>query len=203
MLVEAGKITRLGAIKITKDPGATASLWRIGDWDGTPLEFLNGNKITTMHPSDTRISSWNPGTFVVGSSVPSRMMQACQWKDVPGNDKVIEFQLTPAQIKDSVLRIGITCATGGARPCLTVNTWNAPSPRPSPQPVSRTFTVGTYRGNNTTFIFAVPAKALLPGTNTLRIGPLSGSGGHGYLSPGYAIDCIDFTQDGGQSPPAG
>lgn len=51
--------------------------------------------------------------------------------------------------------------------------------------------MGTYRGNNTTYTFSVPSSALISGTNTLTIIPISGTAGTGYLSPGYSIDCVD------------
>jgi rhamnogalacturonan endolyase len=199
--VAAGKATAHNPIAITSDPSAVVPLWRIGDWDGTPLEFLNGDKITSMHPSDKRMASWDPGTYIVGTSTPAKGMQACQWKAVPGNNnKTIQFTLTDAQVKASTIRIGITTAAGGARPNLKVNSWNAPAQHPSTQPSSRTLTVGTYRGNNTTFTFSVPASALLAGTNTMSFSPLSGSNGPGFLSPGYSLDCIEFSQGTPQAP---
>jgi rhamnogalacturonan endolyase len=38
----------------------------------------------------------------------------------------------------------------------------------------------------------VPAKALVAGENTLTISVVSGNHGDAFLSPGYAIDCVDF-----------
>jgi hypothetical protein len=35
-------------------PSTASALWRIGDWDATPLEFMNGAHINVMHPSDVR-----------------------------------------------------------------------------------------------------------------------------------------------------
>ena len=52
------------------DPSYTVPLWRIGNWDGTPTELLNGDKINHIHPSDVRISTWNPRTYVIGVSSP-------------------------------------------------------------------------------------------------------------------------------------
>ena len=114
--VTAGLTTLLHPLSITGDPSSVAPLWHIGDWDGSPLEFLNGSKVTYMHPSDERKSSWNPGPYVVG----------------------------------------------------------------------------TYRGNNVTYTFAVPQSALLAGANMLTLSPVSGSSGPGFLSPGYSLDCVDM-----------
>jgi rhamnogalacturonan endolyase len=55
--------------------------------------------------------------------------------------------------------------------------------------------VGSYRGNNVTFTYAVPASAWLTDTsqyNVLRIYVASGSSGTGYLSPGVSVDAIDL-----------
>lgn len=73
-----------------------------------------------------------------------------------------------------------------------MNSWTARLKGPSTQPDSRSLTTGSYRGNNTTYTFRVPAGALVAGTNTLYIFPISGSSGPGYLSPGYSLDCIDY-----------
>src|SRR5205085_4172693 len=103
--------------------------------------------------------------------------------------------------------VGITCAFAGARPKITVNSWTSANPAASTQPTSRTLTVGTYRGNNTTYTFSVPATAFVTGTNTLTIVPISGSSGTTYLSPGYSVDVIDMYQGAAQTvavpnPPA-
>jgi rhamnogalacturonan endolyase len=54
-------------------------------------------------------------------------------------------------------------------------------------------TVGTYRENNTTFTYNVPASAFVAGTNTMAINVVSGSGtSSGYLTASYSYDCIDL-----------
>ena len=189
--VTAGGINQLNTRTITADPSAVAPIWRIGNWDGSPAEFRNGSSITTMHPSDVRLASWSPGTYVVGTSGNSNF-PCYQWKDVNGN-QVVQFNLSAAQIATAkTLRIGLTCAFSGARPRVTVNSWTSTIPGISTQPATRTLTVGTYRGNNVTYTYTVPASALLAGTNSLSIYPVSGSGSTGYLSAGYSIDCVDF-----------
>lgn len=190
--VSAGGTVALNTITITSDPSSQSVIWRIGNWDGSPMEFRNGSSITTMHPSDPRLSSWNPGTYVIGSSSASSF-PCYQWKDVNGTQD-IQFTLTAAQAAAAhTVRVGITVAYAGARPDITVNSsWNSANASASTQPSTHTLTVGTYRGNNTTYTFSIPASAFVTGTNTLTITPISGSGSTGYLSAGYSIDCVDF-----------
>lgn len=189
--VTAGGINQLNTRTITADPSAVTPIWRIGNWDGSPLEFRNGASITTMHPSDPRLASWTPGTYVVGTSGNSSF-PCYQWKDVNGS-QAVQFNLTAAQAAAAhTVRVGITVAYAGARPKINVNSWSSANPAASTQPGTRSLTVGSYRGNNTTYTFSVPASAFVAGANTLTIIPISGTAGTGYLSPGYAIDCVDF-----------
>jgi len=58
--------------------------------------------------------------------------------------------------------------------------------------VRSAFAVGTYRGNNATYSFDVPASAFVAGQNTLTINIISGSSGTAYLSPAVAVDAIDM-----------
>ena len=187
-----GKVT-LNTIAITGDPSQAAPLWRIGDWDGTPAEFLNGEKVTTMHPSDVRMAPWVPGDFVVGTSAAATGFPAYQWKDVNGT-LTIKFKLTKSQIANYQLRVGITAAFAGGRPKAQVNGWVSANPSPSTQPSTRTLTVGTYRGNNTLYTFNVPATELVVGQNVLTLTAISGSSGITYLSPGYSYDAVDMVQ---------
>ncbi len=197
--LSAGNDTVMDPITIADDPSEKVPVWRIGDWDGTPTELLNGDKITTMHPSDVRMANWNTGTYVVGSSSPATDMPCYQWKDIAGGSKTIQFTLTADQIVDSVLRIGITVAYSGGRPDFDINGWNdGVYTAISSQPSTRSLTVGSYRGNNTMYTFNIPASALQVGVNTLHIYPISGSGLSGYLSAGYSLDCIDFYDPNGQ-----
>jgi len=169
-------------------PNPTA-VWRIGQWDGTPLEFLNGANLAVMHPSDTRNASWGPVTFTVGSAASA--FPAAQWVDV-NNPTTIRFNLAAGQVTAHTVRIGISAATAGGRPVITVNSFTAPNPSPSTQPSSRSLTIGTYRGNNALYTFAVPASAFVTGTNTLVIRVISGSSGTGFLSPGYGYDAVEL-----------
>lgn len=192
------KVAGLGKVvirpfAIKSDPSRLPCLWRIGDWDGTPNEFLNADKITHMHPSDSRIETWDPGTYVVGRSSPESGMPCYHWKEIGDGPQAIEFELSEEQVMESKLRIGITAAFSSGRPNVSVNAWKARLPVPSSQPKSRSLTIGTYRGNNHCFEYAIPASALVVGTNTLRFSPNSGSGMGGFLSASFSLDCIDFS----------
>jgi rhamnogalacturonan endolyase len=189
--VSAGASTAVDPIAISGDPSSVAPLFRIGDWDGTPAEFINGDKLTTMHPSDVRMASWVPGDYVVGTSTPSTGFPAYQWKDVNGALTVM-FKLRSSQVKPLTLRVGITTAVSGGRPKAQVNGWVSANPAASTQPSSRTLTVGTYRGNNTMYTFNIPASELVVGQNVLTLTAISGSSGVKYLSPGYSYDAIDL-----------
>lgn len=189
--VTAGGTVALNTITITGDPSSTTPLWRIGDWDGSPAEFLNGDKVTTMHPSDVRMSSWVTPDYVVGSSSASTGFPAYQWKDINGA-LTIKFNLTSAQIAPLTLRVGITTAYAGGRPKATVNSWSSALPSPSTQPSTRTLTIGSYRGNNTMYTFSIPSSALVVGQNVLTLTAISGQTSTGYLSPGYSYDAVDL-----------
>jgi rhamnogalacturonan endolyase len=189
--VGAGATTDAGTVAVTGDPASAAALWRIGDWDGSPAEFINGGKLTTMHPSDVRMSSWTPGDYVVGTSAPATGFPAYQWKDVNGA-LTVRFNLRQSQIVPLTLRIGITDAFAGGRPKPQVNGWVPANPPASTQPSSRTLTVGTYRGNNTMYTFNIPASELVVGQNVLTLTAISGSSGIRFLSPGYSYDALDL-----------
>lgn len=177
------------------DPSLTPALFRIGEWDGTPTEFINGDKLTIMHPSDVRMSSWNPPAYNVGSSTPKTGFPAYQWKGI-NNPITVNFKLKASQVSAAStyrVRVGITTAYANARPQIKVNGWASGWTAQTPQPSTRTLTVGTYRGNNYTFSFTVPADKLIAGNNVLTLEPVSGSGfPTGYLTAGYSIDAVDL-----------
>jgi rhamnogalacturonan endolyase len=191
--VTAGGVTTVDPIAIAGDPSATTPLWRIGDWDGTPTEFINGDKLTTMHPSDVRMASWKPGDYTVGVSTPSTGFPAYQWKDGAVNGaQVVKFTLRRSQLVPLTLRLGLTTAYSGGRPTVQVNSWSSALPAAPNEPKTRTLTVGTYRGNNVMYTFKIPASELVVGTNVLTLTTISGSAGTGFLSPGFAYDAVDL-----------
>ncbi|MFF4036108.1 rhamnogalacturonan lyase B N-terminal domain-containing protein [Streptomyces sviceus] len=195
--VSAGGTTTLNSIAIpsSNDPSNANAIWRINNWDGTPGGFKNADLMTYAHPSDVRASSWT-GNVVIGSGTETSGFPCYLWKDV-NSGIVVYFKLTAAQAAAAhTLRIGVTTAYANGRPQVVVNdTWTSAVPSPPTQPSTRSLTVGSYRGNNYTFTYSVPASAWLTDTsayNTLKIYVASGSGSTSFLSAGTSIDAIDL-----------
>ncbi|MGA5897324.1 rhamnogalacturonan lyase B N-terminal domain-containing protein [Streptomyces venetus] len=194
--VTAGGTTTLNTIAVpaSNDPSKAGAIWRIGDWDGTPGGFKNAELMTYAHPSDARAASWT-GNVVVGGG-ETAAFPCYLWKDV-NSGILVYFKLTAAQAAAAhTLRIGVTTAYANGRPQVTVNdSWTSAIPSPPTQPNTRSLTNGSYRGNNHTFTYSVPASAWKTDAsqyNVLRIDVVSGSGTTGYLSAGTAIDAIDL-----------
>lgn len=167
------------------------AIFRIGEWDGTPKGFRNYDNLTIMHPSDSRMDSWEQTNFVVGDSADSDF-PAYQWRKI-NNGILIHYTLEADQVVKHHLRIGITAAYSGARPQITLNdSWTSKYPSPSTQPKSRVMTIGTWRGNNKQFTYTIPASAQQEGDNTIEIDLVSGSSGDNYLSPGVSYDAIEL-----------
>ncbi|MFI1568553.1 rhamnogalacturonan lyase B N-terminal domain-containing protein [Streptomyces sp. NPDC020490] len=195
--VSAGATTTLNTITVpsSNDPGNATAIWRIGDWNGTPAGFKNADLMTYAHPSDVRAASWT-GNVVIGSGTETSAFPCYLWKDV-NSGIVVYFRLTAAQAAAAhTLRIGVTTAYANGRPQVVVNdAWSSAVPSPPAQPSTRSLTVGSYRGNNYTFTYSVPASAWLTDTsayNTLKIYVASGSGSTSFLSAGTSIDAIDL-----------
>ena len=166
------------------------TIWKVGTWDGSPKEFLNGNNISQMHPQDVRNSSWGPKTFAIGAA--ANTFPAVQFRGA-NSPTTITFNLTSGQVAAHTLRIGITCAYNGGRPSVVVNGHATTNPGASSQPSSRSITIGTYRGNNTTFTYSIPASSFVSGANTITVTPISGSSDLGtWLSAAWAYDCIEL-----------
>ncbi|OLN84356.1 putative rhamnogalacturonase 1 [Colletotrichum chlorophyti] len=195
--IKAGAGTAVNTITCV-DPQDDATIWRIGEHDGTPKGFLNFEdtpmKLTYMHPSDKRISTWNAGNFIVGTHSANRF-PGYMWKDV-NNGYVIYFKLNAEQLKSGhTVRIGITEAYIGGRPAISVNKWSSPLPAATNQASTRSLTVGTYRGNNVKLTYAVPQSAWIQSTGewqVLTINIISGSSGTKFLSPGVSFDVVEL-----------
>jgi rhamnogalacturonan endolyase len=188
--VTAGNPTTVHTVTAT-DPSSTATIWRIGDWDGTPEEFLNGETFMIRHPSDSRNSSWGPVSFGVGSA--TNKFPADQFR-ADNSPTTVTFTLTAAQAAAAhTLNIGITDAYGGGRPDPTINGHTLTGPAASTQPDGRSETVGTYRGNNTTYSWSIPAADFVTGTNTLTITPISGTTDESdWLCASWPYDCVEL-----------
>ncbi|KAH7383985.1 rhamnogalacturonan lyase [Pyrenochaeta sp. MPI-SDFR-AT-0127] len=180
------------------DPTDTAVIWRIGEWDGTPKGFLNFGdtpmKPTYMHPSDTRLTNWDAGNFIIGTTAASGF-PGYIWKDI-NNDHLVYFRLTDAQLaKGAKIRFGVTEGQAGGRPAVAVNSWSAALQSDKGQGDTRSLTVGTYRGNNWIYEYNVPASAWVQSSREyqiLKISVISGKTATGYLSPGISVDAIDL-----------
>ncbi|KAF2753217.1 hypothetical protein EJ05DRAFT_445189 [Pseudovirgaria hyperparasitica] len=179
---------------VTKDIASTATsrntIWTIGAWDGQPTGFRNAANQLRMHPSDSRMSSWSPGTYTVGSSALSAFPMAL-WKSV-NNGQKIAFTLTSAQTGAATLRIGTTLSFAGARPQAIVNSWTGPAPAAPTKIDSRGVTRGAYRGYGEVYDVSIPSGTLVAGSNTITINVVSGSDGDTYLSPNIIFDAIEL-----------
>lgn len=188
--VNAGSGTSVNTITVN-DPSSVSTIWRIGDWDGTPNEFLNGQTIMIRHPSDSRNSSWGPVTYAIGSAI--NKFPAIQFRG-DNSPTTVTFNLTSTQAAAAhTLKIGITDAFNSGRPSVTINGHALSNPSASSQPSGRCFTVGTYRGNNTTYSWSIPAGDFISGANTLSITPISGNADSGpWLSASFSYDCVEL-----------
>jgi rhamnogalacturonan endolyase len=186
--VSAGNTNSLNLVSAESAP---SHLFKIGEWDGTPAGFLNASNIVDMHPSDVRNTVWLPTTYTVGSSsvgdFPSIQMRGTN------SPTTILFNLAPNQIANLTFRIGMTCAYNNGRPEVVINGTSRGYPGASSQPNSRTFTLGTWRGNNWIATYSIPSGNLLVGQNTLTINPVSGSSDLGpWLSAGWVFDALEL-----------
>jgi rhamnogalacturonan endolyase len=122
---------------VTVTAGATATkniasqeaqrspIFRIGDFDGEPFELKNGDKMTRMHPSDTRMSSWG-GTYSVGSSAAKDFPMAIWSKQ--GSPATVNFNLESSQVQELTLHIGTTLSFKGGRPIPKIGSWTGKDP---------------------------------------------------------------------------
>lgn len=144
----------------------STTLFQIGDWDGQPTGFRNAANQLRMHPSDTRMSSWGPLTYTVGSSSLTDFPMAI-FKGV-NTPLTIKFTLTAAQASGAAtLRIGTTLSFQGGRPQPTVNSQTFSAPAAPVAIDSRGVTRGAYRGRGDIYSFAVSSGTLVSGTNTV------------------------------------
>ncbi|KAJ9467425.1 Rhamnogalacturonate lyase A [Diplonema papillatum] len=195
VVVKAGETTDLGKIVANSDANDRESVWRIGEWDGTPQELRNGLKVTTMHPSDVRMEPWESADFVVGTDPPTNF-PCYMWKDV-NNYRSIKFELTPAQMTQRlIVRIGTTTSYNAARPNIIINYWQADALPVKPYPSTRSLTTGSYRHINAMYEYEVPTAAwdATEAMQTLIVICYSTNSNSGYLSPGMSVDAIDLVR---------
>ncbi|KAF1949167.1 polysaccharide lyase family 4 protein [Byssothecium circinans] len=186
--VSAGKATTANIAATTE---SKTTLFKIGEWDGQPTGFRNADKFLRMHPSDSRMSSWGPLTYTVGSSSLTDVPMAI-FKSV-NSPFTIKFTLTAAQASGAAtLRVGTTLSFAGARPSVSVNGYSPADPAAPTKIDSRGVTRGAYRGFGEVYNFAVPSGKLVSGSNTITISALSGSSGDTFLSPNIILDAIEL-----------
>ena len=208
--VTAGSTTPLNLASTWPVP---STVFQLGDWDGSPQGFLNATNILgyslpnfiTMHPSDVRMNLWNPVTFTVGtdpiSKFPSIQMRGTN------SPTTINFTLGSGQITNLTLKVGATTTYDSGRPDVKINGIDLGYPAAPSEPNSRSWTVGTYRGNNLLWTWTVPSADLVVGQNSLTLSPVSGSSDlSAWLSAGWVYDCVelDGPSSGGSNtnPPA-
>ncbi|KAH7072141.1 Rhamnogalacturonase B, N-terminal-domain-containing protein [Paraphoma chrysanthemicola] len=173
----------------SKEP-TSAVIWRVGDFDGQPFELKNGDKITRMHPSDKRMGSWG-GSYTVGSSKASDFPMALWAKQSGATTATVNFQLTAAQVKSHVLRVGTTLSFKGGRPSVKIGSWTGSDPGAPKLIDSRGVTRGAYRGYGEVYTWTVPASAFKQGSNSLTLG-VTGSGDASWLSANYIVDAVEL-----------
>ncbi len=158
------------------------TLFQIGDYDGQPTGFRNADKFLRMHPSDSRMSSWGPLTYTVGSSQLSDFPMAVF--QTVNNPVTISFNLNSAP-GAATLRIATTLSFAGSRPQAAVNGWAGPAPAAPTKIDSRGVTRGAYRGYGEVYTVSIPAGKLVAGSNTITITSISGSSGTTFLNPNF------------------
>lgn len=182
--VSAGKAT---TANIAADTETKPSVWRIGEWDGQPKGFRNADKQLRMHPTDSRMASWGPLTYTVGSSTLDSVPMAIV-KD--NNPLTIKFSGTSTAA--ATLRVGTTLSFAGCRPSVVVNSFSAATPAAPTKIDSRGLTRGAYRGYGEVYNYDIPAGTLVSGSNTIKISCTSGSSGAGFLAPNVILDAIEL-----------
>ncbi|PVI03401.1 polysaccharide lyase family 4 protein [Periconia macrospinosa] len=186
--VTAGRATTANIAATTE---SKTSLFKIGEWDGQPTGFRNADKFLRMHPSDSRMASWGPLTYTVGSSSLNDVPMAI-FKSI-GGPFTIKFTLSAAQASGAAtLRVGTTLSFAGARPGVTINSLTPATPAAPTKIDSRGVTRGAYRGFGEVYNFAVPAGTLVSGSNTITISAASGSSGDTFLSPNFILDAVEL-----------
>jgi rhamnogalacturonan endolyase len=191
VLANSSKVAVAAAATVTKSISATnavitsshTTVFKIGEYDGSPTGFLNADKQLRMHPSDSRMSSWSPGTYTVGSSSIGSFPMAL-FKSV-NSPQVLKFTLSSAITTSATLRIATTLSFAGGRPQATVNSYVCTAPAAPTTIDSRGVTRGAYRGYGNVYDCTIPAGNLVSGTNTISIAVISGSSGDAYLSPNF------------------
>jgi rhamnogalacturonan endolyase len=155
------------------------TIFRLGDYDGQPTGFRNAANQLRMHPSDSRMANWNPGTV---SSTDTGSFPMAIFKAV-NNGQKITFNSNSGVSGTSTLRMSTTLSFAGGRPQAQVNGYTCSAPAAPTKIDSRGVTRGAYRGFGEIYECSVPGGTIKSGSNTVTINVISGSSGDAYLSP--------------------
>ena len=79
-----------------------------------------------MHPSDSRMASWGPVTFTIGTDDASAFPMA-QFKAV-NDPTTISWKAGDSDIGERTLRIRTTSSFASGRPTVKVNDWQSDAP---------------------------------------------------------------------------
>ncbi|KAI1751912.1 polysaccharide lyase family 4 protein [Xylaria castorea] len=164
------------------------TIFKLGDYDGQPTGFLNAANQLRMHPSDSRMSNWSPGTV---SSTATSSWPMAMFKSANDGQK-ISFSLSSAVSSTATLRIATTLSFAGGRPQAKVNSYTCSAPAAPTKIDSRGVTRGAYRGYGEIYECSIPSGNLVSGTNTVTINIVSGSSGDTYLSPSVIFDAVEL-----------
>ncbi|BCR87210.1 putative rhamnogalacturonase B [Aspergillus chevalieri] len=168
------------------------TIFKIGEWDGQPTGFRNADNQLRMHPSDSRMSDWSAGTYIVDSSELTDFPMAIF--DAVNSPVSIEFTATSSQTGAATLRIGTTLSFAGGRPQATINDYTGDAPSAPTNLNSRGVTRGAYRGYGEVYDVSIPEGTIVEGSNTINISVISGSSGDEFLSPNFIFDCVELFQ---------
>ncbi|RYP08665.1 hypothetical protein DL764_001793 [Monosporascus ibericus] len=165
------------------------TIFQLGDYDGRPVGFLNADNQLRMHPSDARMSDWNPGTVSAADGAAAFPMAI--FKSVNDGQK-ITFSLDAAVDAEATIRLATTLSFAGGRPVATVNEFACDAPSAPSKIDSRGVTRGAYRGHGEVYECTIPTGTLVAGENTVTINVISGSSGDTFLSPNVIFDAIEL-----------
>ena len=159
-------VTVTAGSTVTKNIASTwktgTTIFQIGDWDGSPQGFRNAANQLRMHSSDSRMASWGPITYTVGSSSVGEFPMAV----FKGVNDPITIKFTAAAAGAATLRIGTTLSFEGGRPNVSLNGSGLKIPDAPVKINSRGITRGAYRGRGEVYDFPVTVKA---GANTVSL----------------------------------
>jgi rhamnogalacturonan endolyase len=183
---------------ITSTEPNPSVVWRIGSFDGQPLELKNGDKIERMHPEDVRMGPWG-GNYTVGKSTARDFPMALFAKQ--GGTATVNFEMSAEQAAtETTLRVGTTLSFKGGRPRVEVRSWAGRDPGAPKLIDSRGVTRGAYRGYGEVYAWKIPAGTMKEGWNTLTMG-VFGSGDAKFLSANYIVDAVELQGPAGRDSP--